>query len=616
MRRFAYAMMAWLLLCSIVVGGTTATYPAYDTSADASTWYYGLTGPTLAGGGVGNYTPNNTTPMWSCWTMPLTLQPGTYYLTQVGVLAAFTLEAEIGNVYFCLLEDDAGALTPVTFDDGSTYVDMTADVVHLNGVGADIGPTTVASVPFTLVAGKTYHLAWALQRGATPVAQHPGICLMKNGQGPQGLTTYATHSLASFPIAHTGTAQTTGELPRGFIKFTTPQRTLISTSYDSAKDIIVPYCSSHHYCIKFTDAVAADGQALTVVMDYDNSANDGERTTYVLDMGATNQQTFGGASVALDASEAGDTFHNLFEFRTDDKADLFYMNMTTGQGPVGAGDFTTISHACKNDAADDDSRGQEYAVDAPQYLKMTGTAAVTTIEVGWQPMILFGDSQLSRSSHRLGEHLPTAGTYDHIWWQASIAGNKFTSDSLASTAGYLRYKSVTPGVGDLCEIQGGIFVIASYGINDLVQIGTTEAYRNRYVMQAGEKFSGILYDLQLRGLLCLIVGLPPYSKAPDASAQEAAAVQQFNAMLEGMAVASRAAYVNPWSAMCASGTASDDIPTFASVYTGDAGLHYNSAGAALVASQAMRALETNIVGGWWSSPWRRLSRRKGSLWPL
>ena len=582
-----------------------ATYPAYDNSADASTWFYGLAyGLANAGPYVG--ISGSASDEWVCHTIPITLQPGTYYLTELGIHGGYTTTDDLTAVRFAIFEDAAGELTPITFGDASTYVDMTADIAVGDTANQDIGPTTVASVPFTIEAGKSYQMGFALHGAVTRDTSRPGIHRMTNLKGPQGLTSYFTEDLGTFPVAHTGAVNSSGELPRGYMKFTTPVRKLFSQAYSSATDMLIPRRTDGAYCIKFKDAVVADGEALTVAMDYDSFSDDGVRTTLVLDMGATDQVTFGSADVALAGAgaEAGDTFDLLAEFRgATGKADLFWQNKTTGQGPLGDGDFATFSHRVK----DSGTRGLDYTITGPQYLKITGTAAVAAIEVGWQPVVIFGDSQSHKTgegglttsaTERLGYYLPLAFEYPRIYWLSYMSGNFLTIDNgVTSTAGYLRYKATTPGEGDLCEMTSPLFVISGYGVNDIALIGTTETNRNKVVSLFATRVGEILDDLQDRAIPTLIIGIPPYSSAGSASEQEAQAVKQLNLALFGLACGVRAAYYNPWSAMCEDGTAGDAVPTFDSAYTVDAGLHYNATGAALVAASAASALENGLIGG-------------------
>jgi len=576
-----------------------AHYPAYSGASNASAWKYGVAVST-APGGVYDTGFSGTDNKWMCHTIPLTLNPGVYYLTGTFVFAGFTLDADIGDARFSIFEDDGGTLTPITFGNGATYIDMTADIEHLAASGAKIGPTTVASVSFTLESGKSYQMGWGIEGKAGRTAAHPGIVRFNDTKGPQNLTCYSTYTLTSFPPAsHTGAANSSGELPRGYITFTTSARKLLSTTYSTAKDVLIPKRTDGDYCVKLQDSVVADGQSLSCAVMVTSSGNDATQTTLALDMGATDQVTFGAANVSLAAAgaEAGDTFDLLYEQRADNKADVFYVNKTSGQGGQGDSDIATISHACKNASA----RAAEYSVTSGDWLRLSGTATVSALEVGWQPLVILGDSQCSRTSSRLGTHLPTAFTHDRIWWQAWIAGNALCNTSVGgSTAGYLRYKSASAGYGDLCEMTTPLFVYGGMGLNDISGlVNDLEANRNGAVSLITTRLAEIIDDLQDRSVPSLIIGLPPYSSGTASAADAAAIRDQLNGVLEGAATASRCAFVNPWYEVVEAGTELESIPTFDATYTEDGGTHYNSAGAQLVAILAAAAVELGYTASRW-----------------
>jgi hypothetical protein len=306
-------------------------------------------------------------------------------------------------------------------------------------------------------------------------------------------------------------------------------------------------------------------------------------------------------ALAADAAEAGDSFELAVNMRpATGKADLFYQNRTTGQGGEGAGDFAVISHACKNAAA----RAADYSVAKLNWLDLSGTATVTAIEIGCDPLIVFGDSQ---ALVYLGPALQTAFDTPRMLLRAGISGNQLCDTATNShTAGYLRYKHTTPGLGDLCEMTGCIFVIAGIGVNDVSGESDTDAKRNAMAMRFAARVADILYDLQARAVPALVIGLPPYSDG-DANTYEAHCIKsQINPVLEGLAIGARCAFVNPWFDMVDPVTANEDIPTFNAAYTTDAGLHYNAAGASVVAALAVEAVESGVVGG----PWTQLGGRR------
>lgn len=587
----------------------TATYPAYDGTVNASEWTYGLLdfSGTLAFAYLGT---SGTDARWLYKTMLLNLQPGDYLLEEFKAIVAYTSDTECDAAYFAILKDTSGTLTPVTLSNGLGYVDVTADkgtdTTHV--MTADLGDVTV-----TLETGGVYHMALFLRGKAGRTTARPGLKSMTANEGPQGSCYSGEVAGAAFPTSIADTADA-GSQARFLLKFKTGNRILYSGAYSTAAQVIVPKSTNKDYWITFSPTVVADGQAFTCILAYDNDSVAAARTTLVLDMGATDKVTFGGGDVNLAGAgaEAGDAMYLGVNARpVTGKMDLFYQNRTTGQGEQGAADFLTISHACKAGGA----RDAEYTVAMPSFLNMSGTATVTKLEVGWEPVIMFGDSQCSSASSRLATHLPTSFTHPRQVWHAWISGNQLLDTVNAThTAGYLRWKHGTPGLGDLCEMTGTLFVWGGFGVNDVSNDSDTRAERNGFVMGFAAKAASIMQDASNKGCSILVIGLPPYSDG-NANTHEAKTIQlQLNPMLEGLAVGCQGAYTNPWYRMV-SGSQAADVPVFAAAYTEDGGLHYNSAGAAIVCDGAARSVETGLVGGWWSNPARRLARGFGLLTP-
>lgn len=572
------------------------TFPQYD-AADRATFTFGLNN-TIAGTGTFNSAIPAATAGWLMAGHVMDLQPGEYTLEGVKVAWQFTEPADCDTAYVALYEVDGTDLIPAQFSNGDLRVDVSSYLPNnLNTVAT----TIPIDRTFTAEASKRYTILVCMNSKATAGGNNrPSFRRMNVGQGPQGVDIYyRPQGIIDFPDGTLGGSTITTSALHLEYTISTTNRKVFASSYSAAKDMLIPVFTDRDAVVKFASAVVAEGQTLTAAMRYNNSGNAGTRTTLALDMGATDQVTFGGANVALAAAgaEAGDTFDLMVQHRpVTGKMDVFFQNRTTGQGPEGAADFVTISHACKNDAAGDGSRGQEYTVGVPEYLSLAGTAAVASIEVGWEPVVLFGDDQVSIADDRLGAHLPSAFTLPRIYWDASIGGNLLTETVTSShTAGYLRYKHGTPGGGDLCEMTSVLFCFAGFGLNDVTQIGTTEANRRVYASRVIQRTAEILSNLDSTSG-AIIIGLPPFSLSGSASEDEAKTIQhQINPALAALAEAARCACYIPWDDMVATDTESDAIPTFIAAYTGDAGLHYNSAGAAIVAAAAARAYEANIA---------------------
>lgn len=606
---------------------TVATYPAYSTTP--VTWTYGSVGTGIYGN---DRTMSGSDARWEIHSMRLNLAPGTYTLYAFEAPIYYASAAYCDAMRLVIWGGNTTAVTPVALSNGLTYIDMTAS--QPAGAGStnfscDLGST----VTFTVEAGVSYWFSMVWHGIAGRGGNGPIMRAFADGEWVLGdhWTGEVAAAVTAMPVTSAGwtynDVASAVPVPRLVLYVKTAARTVYEVTAaayaGSATEIILPRASGSPtptYWIKFGNVVVANGQALTVVLEADaGNGNSAERATLVLDMGDTDQITFGGGTCALAAAgaETGDQFDIAINFRgATNKADVFYINKTTGQGAQGAADLVTISHAAKNNAAADGSRGQSYAcTNATHSLKISGTATIASIQVGREMVVMFGDSQAIDSADRLASHVPGAFTYPHMYWLGAISGGCLSADAVgATTAGYLRYKHGTNGLGDLCEMRGVLFCVAGYGVNDIsVQVGATEANRNKTVMLMAARLSDILYDVAVNGNSMMIIGLPPYSDR-NASTEEALTIKvQWNAVLEGLAIGCRCAYVNPWHAMCQGGTSEAAIPTFLAAYTADGGLHYASAGSAVVAARVAQACETALVGGWWSR--RRKDRAAGSLLP-
>lgn len=604
-----------------------ATYPAYDRTTKAQ-WKYGAQDT----GATGDYVGLNgtTDARWNVASIQLQgFQPGVYQLDTLNAYLVLTAHANCDAVRFAIFasDDDGTTADIVTLSNGNTYVDCTADNTDSDTaklLTSDLGST----ITFTIESGKLYYVVLLLHRPAGGANNSCGYRTMSAGAGPQGgmFKEEVAGALTAMPT--TLSTAGTGSQPKMGLTFSSAIRKVcVLPAYaGDAVDYLIPRRTADavYYWVKFTEAVVADGQALTSVFGRENNGAESTLATMVLDMGATDQVTFGGANVALAADEAGDTFHLATQWynrtSTGDTSDLFYTNITTAQGPEKAGgfDFATFCHGTKNAG----TRATPYAVTAPpNQIYLSGTAAVASIEIGWEPIILFGDSQASyqASTGPLAVAMPNAFEYPRIYWPSGVPGGRISATVTNNhTSGIQRYKNDTPGLGDICDMRGTLFCWCGFGVNDSAIITASspadEISRINVAMQVAGAIQTILTDVATNGHKMLIIGLPPYSHPVNATARKAQYIKnQFNPMLEGLAMAARASYFNPWYIMCA-GDQAADIPTFASAFTQD-GTHYSDAGAAIVAPAAARAYQGSFIGAWWSNPARRIARKLGFLVP-
>lgn len=600
------------------VNGAETTYPAYAASSD---WYLGAHATTASGGTLDGAA--GTTAGWLVRSMRLRLNPGTYTLQSIRCGIVYAATANCDGVRFGILGGNTTAASLVTLSNGLTYVDVTADKENTNSSRTLIGD--LGDVTVTLEADTTYWFVVMLHKVEGATATYPGTRQMNDGQWVLGdmWKGQVNGAIAAMPtdttsLSYVAAGNEAGEQTRMCLEFTTANRILYSI--DSAAyagteiQMIIPRAKSTtpDYWIMLKSADVADGQALSVALESDTNADKTLLTTLVQDFNDPEQMTFGAASVALAADEDGDTFDHGINVRGDGKMDLFYKNTQTGQGALGDADFCTISHAC---AAGTPTRGAEYTIAKPWSLKFSGTATVAKVQIGWDPLLMLGDSQSIDNAARLGGNLPTAFTYDRMQWNEGLSGGGVTFNTDTQTSLLQRYINDTPGLGDLCEMQGMVVVWAGAGVNDISQyVGTDATKRNPTVANILRVASTIAWKASDRGNAVLIIGLPPYSDPVNAGTEEAKAIQhQLNTGLEGIACGVRGAYVNPWYALV-SGSQAADIPTANPTYIED-GLHYLAPGASLVSAKAASAVEQGIVGGWWANPARREARSRGLLFP-
>ncbi len=276
--------------------------------------------------------------------------------------------------------------------------------------------------------------------------------------------------------------------------------------------------------------------------------------------------------------------------------DAIWCNRGYGAGPQSTHDFVTISHA----AAHFGAYGNNYleawggwsSPVQPQWIEVTGSTAnctIASIEVGWDPQVIIGDSQIGTSGNpniltRLGSAI-AAALPDRITWCGGIGGNWITRTNAAESLSLLtRYQHPsTIGIA-LSQFRGATYHIAE-GINDINGAVVAADIAGTVPLMVGY-LGQIVANIRTNGNRVVLYTLPPCSLAGTATATRSAAIAAFNGSLVGLALASRCPLVNAWFPM-RDGDLSAGIPAFKAAYTSDAGLHYNDAGAAIVAASAV-----------------------------
>ena len=174
--------------------------------------------------------------------------------------------------------------------------------------------------------------------------------------------------------------------------------------------------------------------------------------------------------------------------RGPDDCDLYYSNITCGQGPIGEGhDTTIISHSTKYAG----ERGARVDNFEAVWITFSGSVnANFAMKVCDRPLVMLGDSIFSPSYS--GAFLPA--DFDTTLISAAIGGNGVITDVPGySTRIPKRYKSNTPGVGDICEMRHVLLGIEG-GLNDLSSVTATTEALQAYADALVPEITGIIDD--------------------------------------------------------------------------------------------------------------------------
>ena len=555
---------------------------AYDDAALA-TWFTGSNalGASYAGiTGTGNI-------RWgvALQRLPAT-EPGVYIFTKVAGQIAYGADL-LDNV------DDV-RLVICSLAGGDMTVVATSNNVVAQGTAA-IGNTAVTfeidPLSVTLAADTTYYFGLAMRGTAARQTSFPGWRFRTETATDAAFFYIGVDGVSTLPTPFTPTtAHSAGVQYMIGCEFQTRNRIVYSVSSPSGI-LLIPRRIDGYYHTYLSGHVVTGSNSHTIAGK--TLALDATRYSLVRDSNA-GTLTFGGNSQAITAQE-GDTIEQMIQIDgTTGKYDLLYQNLSDGQGESTA-DYITISHAAKH--AND--RTNEYSLTtAFDVLDISGTGAIASLTIGWEPIVIWGDSQSLAT--RYSSYLPTAFQDRRMSWRAFISGNRLSS-TLAGvhTAGYLRYKNTTIGEGDLAQFRGTLFISAGFGLNDISVIGTGDAttVTTNYFARKTE----VIDDILANGNQILIIGLAPYSSSANASTQEAQAIIDWINRTASLATAKQVGWVTPWWDLVDQSTAANLIPAFNATYTDDGGTHINAAGAELIAGLAADGWETGIVGGTWAA---------------
>jgi hypothetical protein len=560
---------------------------AYDVS-ELSSWHYGNT---IVNGTAYNGMSGTDVRMKGFFTR-LNLTAGTYYIDTFLARIAFMLNScDLIELKIC--RKDGTDFTVVYSFDLTSQKPASDSTVSAT---FDLDDEEIV-----LESGVEYYFGTTMRGPSGRTSGRPGI------RASTGRSTDATYTLetaggvSSWPTTFTPSVEASGYQYHQQLLLKTKNRIVYSDDSLAVGDApMIPFRATGLTYVKLSSVVVADGENLDFNFRLsDSTVCDKLTVDFVnddIEIASTTQSLTG---------QDGDTFDLLCQFdNANDKSNVFYMNVTDGQGGEGASDITTISHAAKNSA----TRAANYTISRIDYsyVSIEGSGAVGKIEVGYEPVIIFGDS-MATISGRIGAWLPSSFTYDRISWRAQISGNRLSVTSAGlHTAGYLRYESAAPGTADLCDLRDVVFCFGMYGLNDISRIGTTEANVATVTADYFQRVEEIVDDLVANGNQPLLIGLAPYHADPNASTLEAAAIIDWNRRYANLAIEKRVAWMNVWYDLVDKTTLGDAIPEILAAYTSDGGTHINSDAAEFICPLVAEAYESGYVGGLWDESFRRL----------
>lgn len=339
----------------------SSVYPSYD-GADAHEWKYGVQAHSNEAGG--NRYANDSEAQWIVGLNKIALEPGTYSITNFRFMSRSLDGTNCSELYLVVYTGSVGGnLTKLSELDIYAHGDL-----DLGGGAGGTQQSLTLSPAFdlTIVEGTEYWLGLAFRCPLGRAANTPVIrtCynLVLDGQELSGFWQPADQSgvpssVDANPLLNDWYMQ------YGITFETAVARPYVhdSTPVDTGGVVhVLPYRTDAPYHILFRDAEVADASSIAGDL-YEFSAGDSQIADCDIDLGATDQITFGqnGATenVALGAREWARMLDFCMSWWSADSktyANLFYIDRTTGQGAqtdTSAG--TTTGDALSYNAGED-----------------------------------------------------------------------------------------------------------------------------------------------------------------------------------------------------------------------------------------------------------------------
>jgi hypothetical protein len=626
MKKFLALFLSVVAIVGVALASEVTLYPSYSTS-DTTQWKWGLE-CTGTGSTDGSQAPSEKYNWYRAQaTLLHGLQPGTYTVKEFDAAVKNWVVGDAKSLYAGIYHD-----TNPSANNVGTMVALWSTELSPSATNdwqvADSSPDE--SFTITSSHGPIYAIVTVTKNGwntgsssmsirTAHANSKPGI-----GYGYKWSADPVGDGESAFPpelTDHTTIDKTNdgksspivlSQFGTGFEKLVleTANKTIISygeagdDAYSGGTDnFLVPLNTSSDYWIFLRDVNVPDDETLTITLGtYYPEDPDGGGALYGTDLRSdgtfameftTNTITFGdyGSETVLDlaaSGEEGDDFDIGLNVRPGTgKIDCFYCNLTTPQGPLGSNyDLRTSSvYVTTNGIHFDGGADPGYTITAPKELRCVNAgegASIESIIVAHKPLVILGDSQANGGTD-LGVQLPTAFTYDRPAWNAAIGYGRPEANytnSVDSTAGYLRFRHTTPGLGDLCDMTGVIHVWPCFGVNSLgPTIITDDQTQNEVVGEIAFRAQEFAHYAIDNNNEVLFIGLPYCT-----SASYAGPITQMNRALRGIAASVRGTYYDPY----------DLVYAQQGTYLSDA-IHLSETGATAVAAKAIQEYE---AGQW------------------
>lgn len=488
-----------------------------------------------------------------------------------------------------------------------------AELVYINAPTSLVIPTAAAA---GVDASETLFATILLKSGVTGVstgfvfhwigttiaASVPNEAFGFVASDTSGAGTYITDPDADIPntacwdfaVGHTTTPQ---EWPHFNITIKTKQRTFNFGAYSSATAITIPRVTDQDSNLVLSGIVAditATYKKLTAAAGSPYHGTVDATNTVTLDSAGAGTLALNATSHALDNPHATEPHNMAINIWTSTKAgyaDIMAIRPTTDAGAEVVSPDTQSLAESESIAS---GTGIAFA-ETHEFVALSGTGPVTSIQLALDMLIVQGDSQADAAANYKGKFAAAFADGNRVTWLSAKSGSKLTDVNGATKSIVDRYDGT---FGDEHAFRGVTFVFAAPGIND-IRILMTDINVVDYDLleRMADAAHRIAFDAISKGNSVLLLGMVPvtYATTPSTEATDAQKlmVQKFNFRLQGVSLACGVPFYDPWLSAVTPGTELT-TKTLLAAWTSD-GLHLNATGAAAIANAAADVAESTAI---------------------